>query len=184
MSPRAWLEQAVDLFEQSGDLTGQVHALGMLNGLQCASGDYAAALETAEEAVRLTGPDGEALQRAFALFLLAASVWLIGEVERSHALLRRCLSAAEHDGNVVVVGLAFILFTRVACAIGEPELAARTYGAAEHHFTMVIPPFMRELFFDPAAELATDALGREQFENLRKEGYDTTPEEAVALAAH
>ena len=61
---------------------------------------------------------------------------------------------------MVVVGLAFTLFTRVAAGRGDHDLAARIYGAAEHHFTMMIPPFMRDLFFDPAGEIVWEFVTR------------------------
>src|SRR5262249_22475513 len=64
------LGQALDLYQQLGDVNGQAHALNTLGVVQHQDGDYAAAATTAEQTFDLYRQLGDRLGQAHALSTL------------------------------------------------------------------------------------------------------------------
>lgn len=94
------------------------------------------------------------------------------------------LRISEEFGNKIVMGTALGVFAAVGVAAGEPEKAARLWGAAQAIFDAADYKLdnVNQDFVDRNVGAARAALGGEAYEAAFREGRAMRFEHAVALA--
>jgi tetratricopeptide (TPR) repeat protein len=94
------------------------------------------------------------------------------------------LNVSEEFGNKIVTGTALGVFAAVAVAAGEPEKAARLWGAAQAIFDAADYKLDKvdQIFVDRYVGEARAAMGDGAFEAAFREGHAMTLQEAAAAA--
>jgi predicted ATPase/DNA-binding CsgD family transcriptional regulator len=124
-------EEGLVLFRELGDMHGITRALNNLGDLARLVGDYERAKDAYEECRALSLQRGDKHLAAAAVSNLSYVAMHKGDYLRAAALLREGLTmAVEHDFKHSL-GVRTAMLTGPVCASGQPELAARLFGASE-----------------------------------------------------
>ena len=181
----AMLHESLAAAEEGGDriLASEVRAV--LGRLAFFRGDIAAAGERYREAV--------AAQRELgADRLLAINIGRVGDVEvemgefeSAESHYRESLAMVHEAGNVVITGVLLVYLAWLSSRRSDPRRTARLLGAVSRVTDEIGGGPTRELIpvWPEAEDRARRALGDEDYEATRAEGYAMTLEEAVAYAS-
>jgi predicted ATPase/DNA-binding SARP family transcriptional activator len=181
---RPAVEGAAAGFEAAGDRWGLTHALNALGGmllLQQQAGDASA---TYQRSATIARDLGENLSLAIALQGVGASARRQGDLAGAAAALREAIAVLRHEYDEMFVArtveaLAFVVFEQ-----GNPQEAARLFGAAQAQRERVGAPVIE---LDRAAHGEGIAairarLGEEAFAAALSDGRGLSREQVMALA--
>jgi tetratricopeptide (TPR) repeat protein len=178
-------EQAVEIFERLGHRSVLASARRGA-GLMAARGGHAArGAAMCEQALRLSDAIGDRAGSAQALNFLASISRDNADYATAVARYRDALSLAHQVGELWATCWAFDGLGEVACAVGDPKLAARLLahsGRLASRAGYHPPPHERRLREGDIATVRR-VLGEEAFELASTEGALMSVSAAVALAA-
>ncbi|WP_280295521.1 ATP-binding protein [Nocardia abscessus] len=179
-------EQALPVFEASGDVLHQVFVLLVLGAACDLLQDTDRATACQEQALAITTTHGESIYRSHALSQLAYTTVERGDLERGAVLMKESLrhSRAIDDWSIVASCLATLAF--VAAEQHQAQRAAVLVGAAMSVAESVGSQSVKilEMFrhHHQAQESATRALGRRTFDAALRRGHELDVEGVLAYA--
>jgi tetratricopeptide (TPR) repeat protein len=146
--------------------------------------DYEAAREYYEEALALARQASAKHVVPVYMLNLASVACLRRDYQSAASFALEGLKDSEEFGNKIVTGTALGVFAALAVAAGEPERAARLWGAAQAIFDAADSKLDKvdQGFVDRYVAEARAAVGDEAFEAAYREGRAMRFEHAVALA--
>jgi non-specific serine/threonine protein kinase len=181
---KSFLTRSLALCEEIGDVWGRAASLFALGRVAMLQGDLAQARVWLDATLALSHEHGDRQGIAATLTTLALIARIEGDPARAVVLHRRALRyyrAIDDRGN-----LAASLETLAGAlgAVGQPDQAARIFGAAEalraQHGTPILPGEAAMVEADLAQ--VRSALGRKAFTRARAAGARLTIDEAMAEA--
>jgi predicted ATPase/DNA-binding CsgD family transcriptional regulator len=183
-SARALFEEALELYREIGDKWGVSSVLSHLGIIPLSQGDHVLAVRYFEEALEISREIGDRLFGSIALYNLALEESRVqGDHERAAELYVEGLGLAVEIGDKAYVaycleGLASLISER-----GEPERAARLFGASEELLEAVGAPLhvqaQDRALYERAVEALRSRLGEEAFGAAWAEGRAMTLEQAA-----
>nr|QEO74338.1 transcriptional regulator, SARP family [uncultured bacterium] len=146
--------------------------------------DYEAAREYYEESLTLAGQASAKHLVPVYMLNLASVACLRRDYQSATSFALEGLKVSEEFGNKIVTGTALGVFAALAVAAGEPEKAARLWGAAQAIFDAADFKLDKtdQGFIDRYVGEARAAVGDEAYEAAFREGRAMRFEHAVALA--
>lgn len=174
---RAWLEEALPLYRELGDLGGIVlMTLVPLSSAALRQKDVEAAEGHASEAVELSRDTG---WEAPALVCYGEALSELGDPVAAEGAATRALRIALASGLEPWFRMALRSLVRTAAAGGRWEDAAVLLGACRRD----MPAHLQDpAVYGPIEERCRDALGRARFDLLVRQGTAMTHDELVSLA--
>jgi non-specific serine/threonine protein kinase len=183
VAARGLAARSLALAEGLGDrwlIAWAVHLLGLAAHI---AGDYRAADAHYERSLTIRRELGHHEAIAILLQLTGLSALRQGEYAKALGLYRECLALSRDLGSPFHVSNALAQLGALAASLGQPERAARLFGAADFYFqtsgTRPVP--LIEAVVADGVELARRALG-EGFAVARAAGRALPSEEAIAEA--
>ena len=178
------LDQALALYRELGDEAGQANVLWGIGNLHYFSGEFEASAAEFEEALPLQRRAGNQTMAAWSLHMLGSASLQLGQLDRARRALAEALRMFHASGDA---GLTLVLddFASLAAAVGDPERAARLWGAARSLTASTgtgLASFVdeqHEQFRRPSARAMLDPVDAER---LAQEGAAMTLDEVVAYA--
>jgi predicted ATPase/DNA-binding SARP family transcriptional activator/DNA-binding CsgD family transcriptional regulator len=184
---RAHFEESLELYREIGDKWGVSSILSHLGIIPLSQGDHARAVRYFEEALKISREIGDRLVGSIALYNLALEESRAGgDHERAAELYIEGLGLAVEMGDKAnaaycLEGVAGLILKR-----GEPERAARLFGASEALLEAVGAPRYAQAqardFYERAVEELRCHLDEEAFETAWSEGRAMSPEQAIEYA--
>jgi predicted ATPase len=130
-------EEALTRWQELDDEWGKALPCATLGCLAWARAAYDDARRFYERAAALFEAAGDKFGRARVLIGLADATWRLQDFDRARALLQECLTIWRALGQEPGVTLSLAEFASLAVAEGQPERAARLFGAAGDVFEQV-----------------------------------------------
>jgi non-specific serine/threonine protein kinase len=153
---------------------------GLIADLQ---GETDAAIDHAEECLRITADAGEAWTQSYGLVALGLAHWCRGEAAQALAPLRDSIAIKYRLNDLFGLGLAVEFLAWSLTSEGGHEEAARLYGCLEQIWPLVGIPLLGSaqlVGYHERSEAATcAALGANRFEKLYREGATRPLEEGL-----
>ncbi len=182
---RSLYDEALAVQRGTGDQRAVTAMLINLGNLASLQGDHDRAAALHAEALDLAQGLGDRWLTALAHGNLAGATRDQGHLEQAVGLYRRALLMWQELGGTegVIDCLAGLACT--ASAQGQPERAARLFGAAEGLAEATNHPVMPvdHALYEASLEAARSALGSDAFEAARADGRAMRLEDAIAEAA-
>jgi predicted ATPase/class 3 adenylate cyclase len=179
----AMLTESLAAAEEGGDriLASEVGAV--LGRLAYFRGDIATAGERYRQAVAAERELGADRFLAINVGRLGDVEVQLGEFDAAETHYRESLAKVKEAGNVVVTAIMLVYLAWLASRRSDPRRAARLLGAV----TRIVDdigggPFPEIPVWSEAEDEPRRALGDQEYEALRAEGYGMSLEEAVAYA--
>jgi tetratricopeptide (TPR) repeat protein len=180
------LQESLDLSESAEDEQGAALALAFLGAIPLSQGDYEEAEEYCKRGLALARRSGNPLSMYPPLYNLALAAQGKGEYARAGGLYVELLGVAEQMQDRPLVAFVLVGLAECLAAQGEPERAARLYGAADAVFASVGLSFhplrASAAFHERYLSLAREQLGDEAFQAARTEGRTLSFEHALECA--
>jgi tetratricopeptide (TPR) repeat protein len=182
---REALDQALALYRELGDESGQANVLWGIGNLHYFNGELGASAAEFEEALPLQRRAGNQTMVAWSLHMLGAALLQLHELDRARGILTEALKMFHASGDASGLTLVFDDFASLAAAAGEPERAARLWGAARSLTASTgtglasLVDEGHEQFRRPHARAMLDPA---EAERLAKEGAAMTLDGVVAYA--
>jgi non-specific serine/threonine protein kinase len=147
------------------------------------AGDYTSAEAFYEQSLAIRQELGHSEAIGILYQLMGLSAHRQGEYAKAHRLYRDYLAIAVELGSTFHVSNGLAQFGALAAALGQPERAARLFGAAEffHETSGTRPIPFTEAVVSDWAETARETLG-DRFAVAWSAGRALSSEEAVAEA--
>jgi non-specific serine/threonine protein kinase len=182
--PRALLEEGLELYRKLGDKIGIGSVLAHLATVLLHRGDYAQAARYFEEALSLSRETGH--RHSGYLSLRNLALMARDDPGRAAELYVEALGLADEVGDKADIAYCLEGLAGVAASRGDPERAARLFGASEALLETVGIPLYPHAQDRASVESALRALrsrlGETAFAAARAEGRAMAPEQAVAFA--
>lgn len=179
----AFREESLELYRATGDHEGEARALIGLGEVARCEGEYARAKEWYQRGLDLFRELGSRLHVAVTLQNLGHVTGHLGDPHRALGYFFESLTLFHDLGHEVGTAACLVGIAGVKVAQGQPGLAARLLGVAEHITdelgTMLAAADRLEWERNQAA--AEAALGTDAFAAARAEGAELSVERAVAL---
>ncbi len=180
----AYCEEALALFQKSGNMPGIIQALTGLGELARLVGDYKQASDAYEKCLTVCRETGHRWREAMTLSNLAYIAQHQGDHERAEALLLEDLSLMRVLKLDYLIASGLPMLAGPTEAKGEPMRAARLLGASE----ALLEPMGASIL--PADQIEVDRyvatirkqLGEDAFTAAWAEGRAMTLEEVIAYA--
>jgi DNA-binding CsgD family transcriptional regulator len=183
----ALFDEALELYREIGDKWGVSSILSHLGIIRLRQNDHALAVRYFKEALEITQETGDRLIGSIALYNLALEESRVqGNHERAAELYVEGLGLAAEMGDKAnaaycLEGLAGLISER-----GEPERAARLFGASEALLEAVGAPryvqAQARILYERAVEALRSRLGRKAFAAAWSEGRTMELELAIEYA--
>lgn len=178
------VEEGLALFRELNHQPGIAQALNILGEIARFSGDDGRARRLYEECLAVSQQTGERRRICFIYHNLTFLALHAGEVERARSLARQALDLARAMNNQLEMAKALATFAGTIGALGQPEQAARLFGASESALERMgafhQPNDKREI--DAMIAAARAQLDEVTFQAAWAEGRDLTLEQAVERA--
>ncbi len=178
------VEESLALFRELNHQPGIAQALNILGEIARFSGDDGRARRLYEECLAVSQQTGERRRICFIYHNLTFLALHAGEVERARSLARQALDLARAMNNQLEMAKALATFAGTIGALGQPEQAARLFGASESALERMgafhQPNDKREI--DALIAAARAQLDEVTFQAAWAEGRDLTLEQAVERA--
>jgi DNA-binding CsgD family transcriptional regulator/tetratricopeptide (TPR) repeat protein len=178
----ALLEESLALARERGDKPRIGSAQLTLGSLALYRGELVPAETCAQEMLALSRELGNKELTAMALALLGEVRRRQGDLAQTRAPCTEGLVLAREAGIRYAMGWNLIGLARVAADEGQPEQAARLFGAAEPCLHLDAMDPLERADYERAVEVVRARLGEETFAAAWAEGRTMAPEQA--LAAH
>ena len=180
------LQESHSLYESVGDEQGCAQALVFLGGIPLGRGEVERAEEYFERGLQLARRSGNPLSMYVALYHMALAAQGKEEYGRAGRFYAEALMVGELTKDRPHVALAIVGLAECSVTQGNPERAARLFGAADAVLRSMgmsfYPLYASSTFHERHLDLTRENLGPETFEAARTEGRAMTFEEAVAEA--
>jgi len=179
------LHEALDLYRALGDERGQANVLWGMGNRQYFGNDPDAGVAELTEALEIFRRVGDRTMEAWAIHMLGASKLRLGDTEVSRGHFVAALRLFHESGDAA--GLTLVLDDLAAQAAhdGDPERAARLWGAARAltastgaGLALYVDQFLDQ-FLRPTAQ---GMLSPEDVTRLAGEGASMTIDQVVAYA--
>ena len=181
----ASLQEALEIYRALGDERGQANVLWGIGDKHYFSDDPTAGLAALTEALEIYRRVGDRTMEAWALHMLGAAKLRLGDLETSRGLFADALRLFQGSGDASGLTLVFDDFASQAAHDGDPERAARLWGAARSltastgaglasHVDQFLDQFLRPT---PQAMLSPEEVTR-----LAAEGAAMAIDQVVAYA--
>jgi predicted ATPase/transcriptional regulator with XRE-family HTH domain len=174
------LEESLLLYRELGNSYEISSVLNYLGDAAQLQGDYQRATTLFAEALALRQELGDHRGSAAMLGKLADVALKQGDIARAVALLEESLGIYQDIGWKQGIGWTLQFFSRVACALGQPELATRLLGAEAALGYQVWPTLRTD--HERTIAAAHTALGEEAFAAAWAAGHALTLEQAITEA--
>jgi len=182
---QASLAEALDIYRALGDERGQANVLWGMGNRQYFRNDEGAGVPELTEALEIFRRVGNRTMEAWTLHMLGAGKLRLGDTEASRGLFRAALRLFHESGDAAGFTLVFDDLASQAAYDGDPERAARLWGAARSltastgaGLASFVDQFVEQLL--PLAAKAT--LSPAEVTRLASEGAAMTIDEVVAYA--
>jgi predicted ATPase len=180
----ASLEEALALYRALGDERGQANVLWGMGNKRYFQGDPRAGIAQLDEALAIYRRVGDRTMEAWALHMKGAGLLRLGEGEAARAPARDALRLFHHSGDAAGLTLVFDDLASLAAFDGDPERAARLWGAARSltAATGVNLASFVDQFLEQFLPTAKAMLSPEEVVRLAAEGAAMTIDQVVAYA--
>jgi non-specific serine/threonine protein kinase len=179
---RSILEESLAVAQESGDKRNVAMSLRGLGYIARGQGDQRAARSYWEQCLALAREVGHKIVITDVLNAMAFLALDEGDEEAARSLVEESLAMSREIGPTESMSGSFTLLAKAAEAAGEPERAARLFGAAGSLRGDIL--LVRAVRADSERSIAAAraSLGEEAFAAAWAEGQAMTLEEVVALA--
>jgi tetratricopeptide (TPR) repeat protein len=126
----ASLQEALELYRALDEERGQANVLWGIGNKQYFTDDPTAGVAAMTEALEIYRRVGDRTMEAWALHMLGAAKLRLGDLETSRGLFAGALRLFQGSGDASGLTLVFDDFASQAAYDGDPERAARLWGAA------------------------------------------------------
>jgi ATP/maltotriose-dependent transcriptional regulator MalT len=180
----ALFEQSLTIRRKLGNQEEVAWTLHLLGEVALAQGDNLTAQTYEEERLRIEHERGNKQGMAAALTSLALMMHAQGKVTQAQALLEESLALVQELDNRVGIAAVLDGFAALALSKGDPDRAARLWGAAENIRAAAGEVFsLVELaLYKRTVAGARDQLGEARFTAAWAEGRAMLLEQAIAYA--
>ena len=179
------LQEALELYRALGDERGQANVLWGMGNKKYFQMDLQAGVVELAEALGIYRRVSDRTMEAWALHMLGAGKLRLGDGEASRELFRDALRLFHQSGDAAGLTLVFDDLASQAAYDGDPERAARLWGAARSlsastgaGLASFVDQF-QEQFLRPTAKAM---LGPDEVTRLASEGAAMTIDQVVAYA--
>ncbi|WP_063043850.1 protein kinase domain-containing protein [Nocardia pseudovaccinii] len=128
---RPYLEKAIRVYAEHGDLLFRVDAVTLLGVTYELRNDTARAIEYFEHALAISEKCGETMHRSYALLSLAVASWRHGDSTRAIELLTRSLRVSRRVSDHTNASICLQTLAWIAAEKGNTERAVVLTAAAE-----------------------------------------------------
>jgi non-specific serine/threonine protein kinase len=179
-----WLEEALSIYRQLGDESGEPEVLTAYGDLAYWQGDYQKALERYEEAILLNDKVGYRYDNLWVHVFVAYTILRLGDIQQAYLMFQDCIRNMQNAD--MVIGLVYTIEGLASLHVNQGQ------------FERAVPFFawtdsMREQIGDqrpPIQQASVESdlavihsrLNHEEFAKFSAEGQTMTVEEAIALA--
>ncbi|MEU8384476.1 LuxR C-terminal-related transcriptional regulator [Streptosporangium sp. NPDC048865] len=190
---RGDVARAIDLYEEAvarhracDDPAGQALALVRLCLARSFQDDWAGSVAAGEECIALCDAHEEGWHRAYAMMALGVGVWRQGDAPRAVELEKESLRFNRSLDDLLGVGVNLEVLAWIAAADGDHRRAARLLGVLETVWQTIGAPLSGfghlTGYHAECEERAREALGRQGFDTLVRQGSKMRCDEALAFA--
>ncbi|MBZ0315556.1 MAG: LuxR C-terminal-related transcriptional regulator [Anaerolineae bacterium] len=180
----AWIQEALVLFREVGDQPGLGLVYNSMGERARLRGDDVRARSAYEESLAIAERTGDARRQYYVLFNLAFVAQHEGNHQDAIRLILRSLALCQDLGVPTDVAQELLALAGSLGALGEPEKAARLFGAAhtflERSGALIDPSDQPE--HDRNIAFVRTQLGEAAYEAAWAEGQAMTLDQAVAYA--
>jgi predicted ATPase len=171
-----------------GDRPGELMLLAQHGHLCQLAGQLLESVATCEEGLSILGPDtGEQWLQSYLLVVQGFALFQMpGREADCETVARKALAGKQKLGDIIGMGYGLDVLGWVSAKTGRPDRTAWTLGAADPLWergglrfsgTEIMMDFHRE-----AARTATEALGKERYDEVHAAGADYMKEQLKDLA--
>ncbi|MFF3439091.1 ATP-binding protein [Streptosporangium sp. NPDC002721] len=179
-------EEAAARHRDDDDPAGQALALVRLCLAHSFRDDWSGSIAAGEECIALCDAHGEGWHRAYAMMALGLGVWRQGDTSRAAELEKESLRFNRSLDDLLGVGVNLEVLAWIAAANGDHRRAARLLGVLEAVWQAIGAPLSGfghlTRYHDECEERSREALGRQGFDAMVRQGSRMRCEEAVAFA--
>ncbi|HLY26707.1 MAG TPA: tetratricopeptide repeat protein, partial [Aggregatilineales bacterium] len=183
-SARALYVECLTILRRVGDLAMSIYPLGNLGRLAFDVGDYKQAEAAFEECIAIAHDMRDNAAVADWLIQLGNLKLRLGQFEAVRAIFEECLDLSREMSNRSVIGDCLVMAAQLAAADGEPERAARLFGAGQafHEDEIVRAAIQASPQRDANGTDIRAQMGDKAFDLAWMEGYALPPDDAIAFA--
>ncbi|WP_329091580.1 ATP-binding protein [Streptosporangium sp. NBC_01469] len=190
---RGDVDLAISLYEEAAarhhaddDPAGQALALVRLCLARSFRGDWSGAVAAGEECVALCDAHGEGWHRAYAMMALGVGVWCQGDARRAAELEKESLKFNRSIDDLLGVGVNLEVLAWIAAGDGDHQRAARLLGILEPVWRAIGAPLSGfghlTRYHDECEDRTREALGKQAFDTVVRQGSKMQCDEAIAFA--
>ncbi|MFF5243646.1 LuxR C-terminal-related transcriptional regulator [Streptosporangium sp. NPDC000095] len=190
---RGDVDRAIGLYEDAAarhraddDPTGQALALIRLCLAHSFRGDWSSAVAAGEECIALCDAHQEGWHRAYAMMALGLGVWCQGDARRATELGKESLRVNRSLDDLLGIGVNLEVLAWIAAAEDDHRRAARLLGILEQVWQVIGAPLSGfghlRRYHDECEERTREALGRQSFDTVLRQGSKMRCDEAIAFA--
>ncbi|WP_344920522.1 ATP-binding protein [Streptosporangium oxazolinicum] len=190
---RGDVDLAIGLYEEAAarhraddDPTGQALALIRLCLARSFQGDWPGAVAAGEECVALCDAHEEGWHRAYAMMALGVGVWCRGDARRAAELEKESLRFNRSLDDLLGVGVNLEVLAWIAARDDDHQRAARLLGILEPVWRAIGAPLSGfghlRRYHDECEERTREALGKQVFDTVVRQGSKMHCDEAIAFA--
>ncbi len=178
------LEEALAIYQELGDTTGQANVMWGLGGSELYGGDASAAEPWYRGALELFRAAGHRTMEAWALHMLSVALIAMQRTDEAAVTSRHALGHFRDAGDVGGMTLALDALAAASIGQGDPARAGRLWGAARQLERASGTGLARwdENVFDQLTQSPSRALSPDDLERFGAEGAALPLADAVAYA--
>ncbi|TMR07039.1 LuxR family transcriptional regulator [Nonomuraea turkmeniaca] len=179
-------EHALERHRGTGDPVGLALSLIRLSLARSFVGESDAAIDAAEQALKVCDAHGDGWHKAYTMMALGVEVWRQGDLPRATELERQSLAFNRSLGDLLGVGITIEVLAWIAATQGLHERAGRLLGVLETVWSLVGAPLSGyghlAGYHEECQARVREALGEAAFAAAVRRGARLPYEEAVAYA--
>ncbi|WP_436760842.1 ATP-binding protein [Streptosporangium sp. V21-05] len=179
-------EEAVARHRADDDPAGQALALVRLCLAHSFRGDWPSSVAAGEECIALCDAHEEGWHRAYAMMALGVGVWCQGDAPRAAELEKESLRFNRSLDDLLGLGVNLEVLAWIAAADGDHQRAARLLGVLETVWQVIGAPLSGfghlTRYHDECEERTREALGKQAFDTMVRQGAKMRCDEAFAFA--
>lgn len=177
-------QEGLTLFRTLENIPGITRALNVMGELARMDGDYGRAQEVYEECIALCRQTGDKHRAAVILSNLSYVEMHKGDYELAEAYLLETISIMDKLNYKYMLGLGLAMLTGPVAAKGQPERAARIFGASEGILLSIGAALQPadNLEVDQYLARIQEQLDEEIFKNAWAEGRKMSTPASIAFA--
>jgi predicted ATPase/class 3 adenylate cyclase len=183
----AWaaLDEALGIYRELGDEGGEANVLWGMGNYRYFGGEPGAGADEIEAALAIHRRLGNRTMEAWSLHMFGLARLRTGDRDVARASFREAMGQFHDSGDTAGMTLVLDDFASLAAADGDPERAARLWGAARTLTATTgtgLAQFVDESFDHLQRPTVRGMIDAAEVERLAAEGASLTVDEAVAYA--